>query len=106
MLRIDPTKLVDQKRVKQLETIDYGYKRDEAGNDLTDEQGNKVKNTWQDAMHLRYEQLSDAMHIGELAYQIEEHQTKLSTLGEEYNKLLEQVNQLEEEINYLKRYGK
>ena len=102
VLRIDPTKLVDQKRVKQLETIDYGYKRDEAGNDLTDEQGNKVKNTWQDAMRLRYEQLSDALHIGQLAYQIEEHQTKLSTLGEEYNKLLEQVNQLEEEINDLK----
>ena len=53
-------------------------------------------------MRLRYEQLSDALHIGQLAYQIEEHQTKLSTLGEEYNKLLEQVNQLEEEINDLK----
>jgi len=40
--RIDPTKLVDAKRAKQLETIDYGYKKDEAGNDLVDESGQKV----------------------------------------------------------------
>jgi hypothetical protein len=100
--RIDPTKLVDQKRAKQLETIDYGYKQNEAGNDLTDERGNKVKNTWQDAMHLRYEQLSNALHIGQLAYQIEEHETKVNTLSQEYNKSIELINQQKEKINELR----
>ena len=100
-VRIDPTKLVDAKRIKQLETIDYGYKKDQDGNDITDDAGNKIKTTWQEAMHLRYEQLSDALHIGQLAYQIEEQESKQEILGQKSTELKEEIADLESEIEYL-----
>lgn len=69
--KIDPTKLVSKKQIKKLEQIDYGYKHDNNGEILSDQNGKPIKQTWQDVMRARYEELSYELHAGQSAHQNE-----------------------------------
>jgi hypothetical protein len=62
--RIDPTKLVNKKQIKLLEKVDYGYRENNSGE--------KVKITWQEVMRERYEQLSNALHEGQIPHKLEQ----------------------------------
>ncbi len=101
VLRIDPAKLVDEQRAEQLKNIDYGYKQDPKGAFVTDEHGQKVKNTWQDVMQFRYEELSYALHVGQIPYQIEEHEIQLEKIRKELKGTLTQGKFLKSYIVFL-----
>lgn len=103
VLRIDPAKLVDEQRAEQLKNIDYGYKQDPSGAFITDEHGQKVKNTWQDVMQFRYEELSHALHVGQIPYQIEEHEIQLEKIRKELKGTLTQSKALGSKIKILKK---
>ncbi len=102
--RIDPTKLTDQKRVKQLEQINYGYKKDKDGKDLLDNNGKPIKETWQDVMKFRYEKLSEALHLGQIPQQINELEKNIK---KSIDKIEDQIkfNGVYQNSNSLIEYG-
>ncbi len=87
IFRVDPTKLVDKKQIKNLEKIDYGYKKDKNWNVLLDKNGNRIKETWQNVMKARYEQLSNRLHINFY----DNLESKLSKTHALYNSTLKEL---------------
>lgn len=102
-LRIDPVKLVDKKQAALLEQVYYGSKKNDLGQD--------IPITWQEAMKDRYEGLSNALHMGQVSYQIgelekqsKECDKELEDLREEmkpYRRKLEEYLEVMEEIKPL-----
>jgi len=85
--RIDPVKMVSKKQAKKLEQVDYGYQQGVDGNDLIGEDGNKVKQTWQNVMRERYEQLSYALHVEQIPHKVYEMDLKKEKFQEELSEL-------------------
>lgn len=98
-LRLDPTKLVQKDHISLLEKVDYGYKQDSAGNDLTNDKGEKIKVTWQEVMRERYEHLSSALHIGQVPHQMKQLSQQLETLRLEYSAMNAEFSLHAKQIN-------
>ncbi len=87
--RIDPVKMVSKKQAKKLEQVDYGYKQGPDGQDLVGKDGKKEKQTWQNVMRERYEQLSHALHVEQAPHQLHEMDLKKVELEENLSDLME-----------------